>query len=150
MKTRLIIVALVLALVGCKNNRIDKPSKPENLLSQDQMVEVLYDMALLTSAKGLNRKVMENKGIVPRSYVFEKHNIDSMQFALSNEYYAYRIKDYEAIYQRVKAKLEADQERFTEEVNAERTKEDVIQISNKRRRDSIIDAKTKDLELDRQ
>ena len=35
------------------------------------------------------------------SYVYRKHNIDSLQFALSNNYYTFYTKDYEEIYSRV-------------------------------------------------
>ena len=150
MKTRLIFIVLAFVLVACKNNRIPRPAKPDNLLTEDQMVELIYDMAVITAAKGSNRKTIENKGIEPQSYVFEKHNVDSLRFALSNEYYAYKLEDYERIYQRVKAKLEADRQRFNEELKAQTTKQDSLQAASKRRRDSIINARARESKLDRQ
>ncbi|MBT8270706.1 MAG: DUF4296 domain-containing protein [Flavobacteriaceae bacterium] len=150
MKTTLIFIVLAFALMGCKNNKIPEPSKPGNLLTEDQMVELIYDMAIMTAAKGSNRKILENSGIKPQSFVFEKHNVDSLQFTLSNEYYAYRIEDYERIYERVKTKLAADRKQFNEELKAASTKEDSIQAENKRRRDSIINARARDSKLDLQ
>ncbi len=41
------------------------------------------------------------------TYVFEKHGIDSLQFAMSNNYYAYYVKDYKEIYDKVIDSLEA-------------------------------------------
>ena len=146
----MILIVLAIVLTGCKNNRIPKPDKPDNLLTEDQMVELIYDMAILTSAKGSNRKTLENSGIKPRSFVFEKHKIDSLQFTASNEYYAYNIEVYERIYRRVKTRLEADRKRFNDEIKASTTKEDSIKEANRRRRDSIINARARDSELDLQ
>ena len=44
---------------------------------------------------------MRDNGLDLNNYVFEKHEIDSLQFALSNSYYAYYIEEYEDIYIRV-------------------------------------------------
>ena len=112
------------------------------------MVEVIYDMTIISAAKGISRRTLENNGIDPEAYVFSKHDIDSLQFALSNQYYSYDIKTYDKIYQRVKEKLEQDKARFSAEENSKNTKQDSISRSNQRRRDSIIKAKTDDLRLD--
>lgn len=94
---------LVLFLSSC--NKVIKPEKPVNLLSEDKMVEVLVDMAIMSSAKGVNKKKFEENGIVPEEYIYKKHAIDSATFQLSNDYYAYRIKKYNNIYAKVKDSL---------------------------------------------
>ena len=48
------------------------PEKPENLISKKVMVDVLYDMALISSAKGSDRRILEKKGIVPQDYIYSK------------------------------------------------------------------------------
>ncbi|WNH08338.1 DUF4296 domain-containing protein [Thalassobellus suaedae] len=83
-----------------------KPEKPENLISKDKMVDVLIDIKLLTSANNKYRKILKDSGINHNTYVFEKHHIDSLQFALSNEYYAFHIKEYQEIYEKIKDSLE--------------------------------------------
>ncbi len=141
MKRALIIIAAIF-LVQCKNNRIDRPEKPDNLLSEDKMVEVIYDMTLMSAAKGLNRRIIENNGIDPEVFVFDKHDIDSSQFAQSNRYYSYDIKVYESIYQRVKQKLETQKSVFNDELKKRATKADSISNTNRIRRDSLIRVKT--------
>jgi len=129
---------LVIIIVSCQNNNINQPQKPDNLISKDKMVEILYDMSLLSAAKGVNKKTIENKGIYPDMYVYKKHGIDSLQFALSNEYYAYDLKQYEQLFAKVKVKLENDKDRINSEIELERGIKDSI-IKSKRRasRDSL-------------
>lgn len=117
---------LLLFVISCKNNSVDKPKKPDNLISKDKMVTVIYDISLMNAAKGSNKKLIENKGINPEDYIYKKHNIDSLQFALSNEYYSYRLETYEAIYNNVKVKLEKDKKRFNEMVLAEKKVKDSL------------------------
>lgn len=86
---------------------IEKPKKPENLMSKDKMVDVLVELALVSSAKGINKRELENKGIVPDTFVYKKHKIDSTIFANSNNYYAYDIDEYSQIYKDVRDSLES-------------------------------------------
>ena len=101
---------------------IQKPEKPENLLSKDKMVDVLVELSLVSSAKGINKRELENKGILPDAFVYKKHKIDSAQFAQSNNYYAYDIDEYSNIYQKVKDSLDALKVFY----KAEEKKEDLI------------------------
>ena len=136
--TRITIYILIAFLVlSCKTNSIDKPEKPDNLISEDAMVEIIYDMSIISSAKGVNKKIIESKGVVPEDYVFIKHNIDSLQFALSNEYYAYDLKIYEDIYNKVKVKLESDKDHFNTIVEAEQKVKDSINKIKRQELDSL-------------
>ena len=124
-------------VLSCNNNNINKPEKPDNLISKNKMVEVIYDMSLISSAKGVNKKILESKGIVPEDYVFKKHNIDSLQFALSNEYYAYNFKIYEDIYNKVRIKLNKDKTDFNTIVEEEQKVKDSINKSKRKELDSL-------------
>lgn len=136
-----IIVILLLVGFSCKNNRIEKPEKPDNLIAQEKMVEIIYDMAIVSSAKGINRTLMESKGVVPDQFVYAKHGIDSIQFSVSNNYYAYDIATYQDIYDKVKDKLEADKTRFEKVVEEEKRKKDSL-AKDQKRLDSIRAIKT--------
>jgi hypothetical protein len=129
-----IYICIVLLLVSCYD--IKKPKKPENLISKDKMVNIIIDMSLFNSAKGINKRTLENKGINLEQFIYNKHNIDSLQFATSNNFYAYNVLEYEAIYERVEDSLTQLKDDFTAIQNK---KEKVRQ-----RRDSIRRAKTKD------
>ncbi|RBP34958.1 uncharacterized protein DUF4296 [Oceanihabitans sediminis] len=100
----------ILLIVSCST--VDKPKKPDNLLSKDKMVDIIIEMSMLNSAKGVNKKLLEQKGIDLQKYIYNKHQIDSVQFAKSNEYYAFNMDDYQDIYAKVKDSLEVLKEKF--------------------------------------
>ena len=121
---------ILLLLVSCHTD-IKKPKKPDNLLSKKKMVEVIYDMSLISAAKGVNRKVMENKGIQPDVFIYEKHQIDSVQFAESNAYYANDVETYQEIYDSVMVKLKKDKAHFNTLLDIETKRRDSIKQVNK-------------------
>ncbi|MBN4085019.1 DUF4296 domain-containing protein [Flavobacteriaceae bacterium AH-315-B10] len=130
-------ILLVALVISCKNNNIEKPKKPDNLISKDKMVTIIYDISLINSVKGVNKKVIENQGISPEDYIYKRHDIDSLQFALSNEYYAYNLKTYEVIYNSVKTKLENDKKKFQEIIEVEKKIKDSINKKTRREFDSL-------------
>lgn len=144
--TRTTLFFLIGFLVfSCKNNSIDKPKKPDNLIPKDSMVEILYDLTIINSAKGVNKYILESKGVIPEDYIFKRHNIDSVQFVLSNEYYAYDLKKYEEIYNKVKAKLNNDLAHFNALAEEEEKTKDSINQLRRQELDSI--KKFKDVPL---
>ncbi len=100
----------VLVSLGCNSNRIERPKKPKNLIKKQEMVNILYDMSILTASKGVNAKLLEKNGVIPEDFVYKKYGIDSLQFTLSNEYYAYNLEDYKDIYTSVKNRLTKEKE----------------------------------------
>ncbi|MFD2517085.1 DUF4296 domain-containing protein [Salinimicrobium flavum] len=132
----LFVLLFLLILSGCQD--IHKSEKPGDLISEDKMVEVLTDISLLHGARSYNRSLMEEKGIKPEKFIYEKHGIDSLQFLKSSNYYAENYKQYQNIYGRVKERLEALKVEY-----------DTIRIREERKRDSIRALQPKDsLELD--
>lgn len=95
---------LIIALLACNENLVDKP---DNLIPEDKMVAVLTDLAIVNAAKSTNIAVLHDNDIEPMQYVYEKHDIDSLQFVESDFYYASLPKGaYERIYKKVEARLE--------------------------------------------
>lgn len=158
---RQLILCSVLILMVISCNRLKGPDKPKNLISKKEMVNILIDAKLVNSASSVNKNIMRDSGVVISSYVFKKHNIDSLQFAQSNDYYAFHLKDYEAIYNQVSDSLESlkkalkDQEaeerklqiQKREEDSLKAAKKDSIQplkvidsLSGKKKRDSLTEA----------
>jgi len=134
-------IFILLLIIGCDNS-IEKPKKPDNLISEAVMVDIMYDAFLLNSAKGVNKRMLENNGIFPENYIFDKYNIDSTQFANSNNYYAYDTKTYESILKRIREKIEADKKKYEavealEEAERKR-KSDSIREVRKREKDSNV------------
>ncbi|WP_308991432.1 DUF4296 domain-containing protein [Mariniflexile litorale] len=129
-------LSFVLLVVACNN--FGGPKKPNNLISKKMMVNILIDARLMGSATHAYKQKMQERGIEFDSYVFEKYGIDSLQFALSNSYYAYHIKDYEEIYNTISDSLE----KLKTVLNERKLEEEEKQ--KKRVEDSINALKVKD------
>ena len=130
-------------MVSCYN--ISKPEKPKNLLSKKEMINIIIDLRLMASANGSNQIILKKEGIYSEAYVYEKYKIDSSIFALSNNYYAYHVDDYDEIYNKVKDSLEALNKFYDElllKEEAEKKKQDSLNRIIKR--DSLDLIKKKD------
>ena len=129
------IVLIALVIFSCNN--IDKPKKPDNLISKDRMVDIITDISLMTAAKGLNKGLLEENAINPQNYIYNKYSIDSIQFSESNNYYAYDVKEYEEIYLIVKERLEKQKEEYTALQEKEKKERDSLRKVKKKERDSM-------------
>ncbi len=133
------IIFIVVIFFGC-NKDSQKITAPENLISQEKMIDVIYEMTLINVSKGVNRSVLENNGVVPDIYIYNKYKIDSLQFALSNEFYSNDLDKYLEIYNSVKEKLQQNKQITLDSIEAykkdraRRSKE----IVNKNRMNSKI------------
>lgn len=132
-----LLLLILLSFMGMSCNRLDKPRKPDNLLSESQMVNIITDISLITAAKGVQKKVIEAEQINLEEFVFQKHNVDSVQFAESNNYYAYDVKTYENIYQRVNQRLENQKQEYLEIERKNLEKKDSIRKAKKDKMDSL-------------
>ena len=89
--------------VSCQNNPIEKP---DNLIDQDKMVDIMFDINVLEAMKSQTTVVLETNNINPNTYIYKKHNIDSLQFAKSDKYYASDVKKYKEIFDAVNKRIE--------------------------------------------
>ncbi len=104
MKLRFIYLFLIVLVTSCY--KIERPEKPKHFITKDKMIAILVDISLINSAKSVNKKVIEKNGIIPDEYIYKTHGIDSVIFAENNEYYAYKISEYQDIYTKVKDSLD--------------------------------------------
>lgn len=89
--------------------------QPDNILSKEKMTAILYDMAILNSAKNTNPKVLVENNIEIMDYIYEKHSIDSLQFVESDVYYAALPEAYQEIYKGVEQRLDRMKEKMDTE-----------------------------------
>lgn len=106
------ILFLTLFLINCTSNTIIK--KPDDLISKDQMVDLLTDMFLAIGGENIKNIHLERR-VNYFPLVFEKYQIDSTQFKESNFYYISKIDDYDEILRRVDKRLKAQREVFEKE-----------------------------------
>ena len=138
------IIFIVVIFFGC-NKDSQKITAPENLISQEKMIDVIYEMTLISVSKGVNRIILENSGVIPEKYIFEKYNIDSLQFALSNEFYSNDLNRYLDIYNRVKVKLQENKQIIMDSIEnyeKDRAKRS-LEIANRERSKTIDSIKMK-------
>lgn len=103
MKNLLLLLAVML-LFSCQN--VSETERPGDLIPEQKLVEVLTDLSLINSAKNYNRRMLEGTGLRPKEFLYQKHNIDSLQLARSTQYYADHPAQLERIYDDVQNNLE--------------------------------------------
>ena len=121
---------LLLCFIGCAEKVIEKP---DNLIPKDQMVLILYDLAILNAAKSTFKAKLGESKIETMDFLYRKYQMDSVQFSQSDRYYASFPLEYQEIYEKVDALLEQKQN-FLEEENTRRT--DSIRKANEKLQDS--------------
>lgn len=125
---RIILTLIILVIVqSCKdfNNK-----KPENLISEDKMVEILFDLEIINAARGDNKKIIEEKISNVNNYLQNKYKIGIDQFENSISYYSSDILKYSMIIQEVEQKLDSTKNLIQKKIDAKRNRQDsLINIS---------------------
>lgn len=124
MKSKLYLIFFLFVFQSCQN--VEKTKKPADLIPEDKMVEVLTEISIMTSARNFNKRQFENTGIKPEVFIYEKFDIDSLQFERSNNYYAENYTTYENIYSRVKENLMEMKDKFDSLRDVERKRKDSL------------------------
>ena len=138
------ILIITLIFYSCDLINKEKSNIPENLISEEKMINIIYDMSLISVSKGINKRILENNGMKPKSYILNKYKIDSLQFVKSNEYYSKDLEKYLYIYESVLNRLEINREVIVDSIEyykknrAERSKQI---ISEERKNNVLIKAK---------
>lgn len=138
MKHWILIFVLILSILGCQN--VERPEKPKNLISKEKMVDVLTEAYLANAARSVNNQAIIDKGIKVDSLIFKKFEVDSVQFAKSNDYYAADINMYLDIFQKVEARLVAMEKKLDSIRNMDRKRKDSVE-SNQNKERIIADPK---------
>ena len=97
-----IILLVLTTLFSCSNK---EKNVPQNLMSEDQMVNFLFDINIINSSRAFRNRSELNYYNIKDSLLFKKHKIDSVIFSESNFYYASNPKLYLRIYSKLETKL---------------------------------------------
>lgn len=128
-KNRILVVFLLLISFSCQD--LDKTERPNDLIPEGKMIDVLTEIALLNAARNYNKQKLESTGIDPEEFIFKRFNIDSLQFERSNDYYSEQYSDYERIYDSVKVRLQIIKTRMDSLREIEVRIEDSIKLAIK-------------------
>ena len=100
---KLLLLSAILTMLSCREQIIEKPEK---LIDETTMKDIIYDLAVLEAIKTQKPLALAKNKINPRTYIYSKYGIDSLQFARNNAWYASDIDKYKAMYEAVGRRLE--------------------------------------------
>ena len=55
---------------------------PKDLISEQEMIDIIYDMSLISVSKGINKRILENNGMKPKKYIHYLKQIVNYQFRI--------------------------------------------------------------------
>jgi hypothetical protein len=145
MKKIMSFFIILIVLVGCKKELV---KEPKHLIEREKMINIMYDLSLLEAMKVDNPALMDSFKINSNQYIYKKYKIDSVQFAQSNIYYAADYKEYEKMYNQIKARLDKEKTHVNSLMKATAKKEmlkakKLKKLKAKKEADSIKKAKLK-------
>ena len=120
MKKIISFFILLIVLTGCKKELVKEPKR---LIEKEKMVNIMYDLSLLDAMKVENPALMDSFKNNSNKYIYKKYKIDSVQFAQSNIYYAADYKEYEKMYNQVKARIDKNKSEVISLIRAKTKKE---------------------------
>ena len=99
----LVLLVFLVGLGGCSKNE----SAP---ISQDKMVNLLYDLTVSTSARSVANKQDSVQYVVSYEAILKKHGVDSLSFVNAQAYYQDNPEVFSVVYdsvqKRIKKKLD--------------------------------------------
>jgi hypothetical protein len=133
---KLLSFLIVLVLFASCNK--DLAEKPKNLIEKEKMVDVIYDLTVLSAMRSQNTVMIDSFKNSSNAYIYKKYKIDSIQFAKSNIYYAADYKEYKAMYDQVKLRLDTDKKRVELAIKTEKKKADLLEKKKKKLKETKI------------
>lgn len=128
MKKIIALLFISISLIACNKEPV---KKPENLLPENKMVDILYDLTLLQAINSVTPGKITDNDIDVSTYIYKKHNIDSLTFAANHKYYASKLEIYESIHKKVTERIKSNKDEINKLVTGE------MQPEQKKENDSI-------------
>ncbi|MDA7812895.1 DUF4296 domain-containing protein [Flavobacteriaceae bacterium] len=108
---------LLILIMSCSNQ-----DGPSDLMSEEQMVNFLLDINIINSSRAYRNNSDLNYYNIKDTFLYKKHNIDSLQFVNSNKYYSSNPKQYLRIYSNLQKKMRFIKDSIEIELNKETKK----------------------------
>lgn len=134
-----IYILFILFVVSCQD--IPDVEKPENLIDRAKMEAIIYEMSILNGARGYDIQKLSKYDVKPETYIFEKFDIDSLQYAKSVSYYSSDIEAYKNMYLSIQKRIEGEFSLYDSLAKIEKKVKDSIRTARakeiQREKDSI-------------
>ena len=98
------LISILLLFESC--NGTSRVEKPQNLIEEDRMEQILYDVLMLDAMRTFNPKNPEYEAVYGMPYLYKKYGIDSFQLVESDAYYAKFPRIYYRMYDGVMKKMQ--------------------------------------------
>lgn len=135
MRKIILFLAIAIVFVSCKEEVVPKPKQ---LIAQDVMFDIMYDLTVLEAIKNQNPASLDTFKINSRAYIFKKYKIDSVQYAKSNIYYASDYNEYKSMFEQISKRLEIKTQSVDSLIKKQKKKKSVEKVRQK----SSIDSDT--------
>ena len=132
---KILFCITTIILTACSNNI--EVQKPKKLIEEETMENILYDLALLQALKGHSPKELAKNEVDPKTYIYQKYKIDSLQFVENNRYYSADVQNYMSMFSKVIERLDKEKKAMKEIVKKE------TEAKQKKMRDSIVNSSKK-------
>src|SRR5579875_1353325 len=129
---KILFSLLLFFLVACSRD-----DAPDDLIEEDQFISLLTDIHIADGYLNSGPQVPDSlsyRGTGLYGAIFKKHQVDSVQFRKSYQYYAVHLQQMSRIYQAVVTQLTAKSDSITKQQAAEEMQR------NRRRADSVAKA----------
>ena len=113
---QLLFLFLSLFVFSCSKN---PAPKPDNLLDEEVMVDIIYDISILQATDGSMPYKLTEHTIEMDEYIFEKYKIDSVTYRQNQRYYSADARKYKKIYKKVIERLDKENPANTQGINNE-------------------------------
>ncbi len=128
------MIIAVLFIFSCDNKF--KVAKPNVLIKQSVMENILYDIGLLKAAKSKKFKVLNDNNVVAGEYIYRKYNIDSVTLRQNIEYYSANFFDTsKEIEEKIALKLKSEmievEKKITNEKKLDRSNDTITKFKKK-------------------
>lgn len=124
--SKYIFILVVFVFASC--GKEVKSPEPSILIDEEKMVDIMYDIRLISAAKAKNYKKMKDSAVQIDKFVYHKYKLDSITLRQNLDYYAtHSFKKAKDIEYEVRQRLEASKN----EVSLELKKQDSVKLLKK-------------------
>jgi len=110
MKKTTIFLLIIWLISSCKDTQ-----KPKNIISEDKMMDILYDLTILQAIHSNDYKLLSSYDLKPETFIYQKYNIDSLQFIENHRYYISNIDKYEKMIEKIIDRAEAKKDSISKQ-----------------------------------
>lgn len=100
---KFLLLVIGIVIISCSKNPVPKP---DNLLDDEVMTNILFDIAVLQAAEGTMTYRLTENNIKVNTFIYEKYKIDSTTYYQNQKYYAANTRKYKKMHQEVLARLD--------------------------------------------